>query len=122
VYSGKVHGRLVPNLKDAIDHVKYVVESYQRDGHKIEVFAADQGVLSKSMFKVMTPAVDAYLIKHTINAEISEPYTHNNGTCHIERVIRTVQELMRFAMLYVLNNPNFVSFWFHKKADLKVLG
>ena len=31
VYSGKVHGRLVPNMKDAIDHVKYVVESYQID-------------------------------------------------------------------------------------------
>ena len=122
VYSGKVHGRLVPNMKDAIDHVKYVVESYQRDGHKIEIFAADQGVLSKSMFKVMTPAVDAYLIKKSIEAEISEPYTHNNGTCHIERVIRTVQELMRFAMLYVLNNPNFVSFGFTKKQILKCWG
>ena len=122
VYSGKVHGRLVPNMKDAIDHVKYVVESYHRDGHKIEIFAADQGVLSKSMFKVMTPAVDAYLIKKSIDAEISEPYTHNNGTCHIERVIRTVQELMRFAMLYVMNNPNFASFGFTKKQILKCWG
>ena len=122
VYSGKVHGRLVPNMKDAIEHVKYVVESYQRDGHNIEIFAADQGVLSKSMFKVMTPAVDAYLIKKSIDAEVSEPYTHNNGTCHIERVIRTVQELMRFAMLYVLNNPNFASFGFTKKQILKCWG
>ena len=38
-----------------------------------------------------------------------------DGSTHIERVIRTIQELMRFAMMYVLNNPNFPSFGFTKK-------
>jgi len=122
VFSGKVHGRLVPSMKHSLDNVQYVIESYKRDGHQVQVFAADQGVLSKAMFKIVTPEVDKYLLQQSVKAEISEPYTHNNGSTHIERVIRTIQELMRFAMLYVLKNPNFPSFGFTKKQIMKCWG
>ena len=122
VFSGKVHGRLVPSMKHSLDHVQYVIESYKRDGHQVQVFAADQGVLSQAMFKIVTPEVDKYLLQQQVKAEISEPYTHNNGSTHVERVIRTIQELMRFAMLYVLKNPNFPSFGFTKKQIMKCWG
>ena len=122
VFSGKVHGRLVQSMKHSLDHVQYIIESYKRDGHKVQIFAADQGVLSKAMFKIVTPEVDKYLIREAVKPEISEPYTHNNGSTHIERVIRTIQELMRFAMMYVLKNPNFSSLGFTKKHILKCWG
>ena len=122
VFSGKVHGRLVPSMKHSLDHVQYVIESYKRDGHQVQVFAADQGVLSQAMFKIVTPENDKYLLQQQVKAEISEPYTHNNGSTHVERVIRTIQELMRFAMLYVLKNPNFPSFGFTKKQIMKCWG
>ena len=109
-------------MKHSLNHVQYTIESYKRDGHKVQIFAADQGVLSKAMFKIVTPEVDKYLIREAVKPEISEPYTHNNGSTHIERVIRTIQELMRFAMMYVLKNPNFPSFGFTKKHILKCWG
>ena len=121
-FSGKVYGRLVQSMKHSLDHVQYIIESYKRDGHKVQIFAADQGVLSKAMFKIVTPEVDKYLIREAVKPEISEPYTHNNGSTHIERVIRTIQELMRFAMMYVLKTPNFPSFGFTKKHILKCWG
>ena len=30
------------------------------------IFAADQGVLSKSMFKIITPEVDKYLLREAV--------------------------------------------------------
>jgi hypothetical protein len=103
VFSGKVQ-----SMKHSLDHVQYIIESYKRDGHKVQIFAADQGVLSKAMFKIVTPEVDKYLIHEAVKPEISEPYTHNNGSTHIERVIRTIQE--------------FSIIWIHQEAYSQVLG
>ena len=66
VFSGKVHGRLVQSMKHSLDHVQYIIESYKRDGHKVQIFAADQGVLSKAMFKIVTPEVDKYLLREAV--------------------------------------------------------
>lgn len=121
-FSGKVHGRLVQSTKHSLDHVQYTIASYNRDGHKLQIFAVDQGVLSKAMFKIVTPEVDTYLLLEAVKPEISEPYTHNNGSTRIERVIRTIQELVRFAIMYVLKNPNIPLFGFTKTHILKCWG
>ena len=77
VLSRKVHGRLVPSLKHSLDHVQYVIEPYKRDGHQIQVFAADQ--LSKAMFKIVTPEVDKYLLQQKVKLTLTK------------RVIRTIR-------------------------------
>eukprot|EP01038_Epipyxis_sp_PR26KG_P017714 gene17714-24679_t len=82
------------------------------------------------MFKVSTSSeVKEYLLNLTpsINCESGEAHHHNNhnnnGTPDIiERVIRTIKELTRFAMLYILNNPNFSSYGFTKIEILKTWG
>ena len=77
------------------------------------MFAADQGVLSQASFRVSLPEVIHYLqgVGH-IFPECGEAYNHNNGTPHKEHVIRQIKELQRFAMLYILRNPNFKHFQF----------
>jgi len=84
-----------------------VHHSYKRDGQKVQIFAADQRVLSKAMFKIVTPEVDKYLLREPEN---SEPYTLNNGSTHIGRVIRTIQELMRLAIrvFHHLDSPRSI--------------
>ena len=121
-YSGFVHGRLVHDLRDSVEHVKFVHSEYLSMGHKIRLFAADQGILSQSLFRVSVPAVQKYLQKKLILSECGEAHNHNHGTTHIERVIRSIKELQRFAMLYILNNPNFKSFGFTKLQILKLWG
>lgn len=83
-------------------------------GHKIRLFTADQGILAQSLFRVSVPAVQKYLQKKLILSECGEAHNHNHGTTHIE--------LQRFAMLYILNNPNFKSFGFTKLQILKLWG
>lgn len=121
-YSSYVHGQLVRNLQDAVEQVKSIVDMYRIEGYKIEVFAADQGVVSQSMFRVHLPETQQYLNDQGIASECGEPYNHDNGTTHVERVGRSVKELQRFAILYVLNNPNFASFGFSKTTILMLWG
>ena len=56
-YSGFVYERLVNNLRDSVDHVKFVREKYRSEGYVIELFAADQGILAQSLFRVSVPEV-----------------------------------------------------------------
>lgn len=121
VYSGMVHGRLVSSVSDSVSRVKETVEKYKLDGYAIQLFAADMGVLIQGKFSVATPEVQEYL-RNICKIECSEPYQHNYGTSHIERTIRSVSELVRFAMLYVLNNPNLQFMGFTKTQLLKLWG
>lgn len=121
-YSGFVHGRLVQSLSNCVTHVEYINAKYQTAGHQISLFAADQGVLSQSLFQVMTPEVEQYLLNNRIESECAMPHNHNYGTSRIERTLRTSQELIRFALLYILYNPNFATFGFTKIQILKLWG
>jgi len=121
VYSGMVHGRLVSSVSGSVTRVKETVETYKKDGYAIQVFAADMGVLIQGKFSLATPEVQEYLRK-ICKIECSEPYKHNYGTSHIERAVRSVSELVRFAMLYVLNNPNLQFMGFTKTQLLKLWG
>ena len=122
VYSGYVHGQLVKDLSNTLTQVKQTVDQYTTDNHKIESFAADVGILTQSDFRIYIPAVEAYLRENNIKTTIAEAYNHNNGTAHIERTIRSIKELIRFATLYIINNPNFKNFGFTKKQVLKLWG
>lgn len=122
VYSGYIHGELVKNLQSPVNQVKRTIDMYRIAKYKIETFAADQGVVTTSMFRAKITAVQALLDAEGINSECGEPYNHDNGTTHIERVGRTIHELQRFALMYVLKNPNFKDFGFSKLDILKLWG
>ena len=121
-FSGKVTGRLVQNMANSVDQVEFVYDTYTMEQHRIDLFAADTGILRQSSFQVMTPAALKFLQSHHIAVEAAEPHNHNQGTPTVERVGRTISELQRFALLYILNNPNFPSFGFTKLMMLKTWG
>ena len=121
-HSNYVHASLVTTTANAVERVRRTVEEYCVDGHTIKLFAADQGILVQSLFSVSIPKVEAYLLASGIRSECGEAYKHNNGTPVVERTIRTVKELVRFAMLYLLRNPNFPSIGFTKLHVLKLWG
>ncbi len=122
VYSGYVHGCLVKSTANAHEFVKGTVSNYRLQNYNIQLFAADQGILTQSHFRVFMPESRKYLESENIRTECSEAYTHDHGTTHIERAIRTIKELIRFAVLYVTNNPNFQHLGFTKSQILKMWG
>ena len=82
-------------------------QQYTRDGHTIQTFAADGGVIIQSEYRVMLPEAQKYLLKEKIKPEIGEPYNHDNGNELVERIVRAIKELILMAIMYILNNPNF---------------
>ena len=123
VYSGCVDGILVNSMAKPLPLVQATVKAFKAKGHKVEVFSADQGVLSQSLFRVAIPEVQKYLIDiENIVPECGEAYNHNNGTPYIEHVVRQVKELQRFAVLYILRNPNFQHFKFTRIQIFKLWG
>ena len=121
VYSGLLQGCLVVSVSDSVKRVKETISVYKRDGYDVKLFAADMGVLIQGKFSVATPEVQEYL-RQICKIECSEPYEHNYGTSHIERSVRSVNELVRFAILYVLNNPNLKFMGFTKTQLLRLWG
>ena len=124
VYSGYVNGILVTSMKNSLLLVQSTVKALTNRNYIPSVFAADQGVISQSLYRVSIPAVQKFLRDHVppITPECGEAYNHNNGTPHIEHVIRQIKELIRFAILYLLRNPNFSSFNFTRKQCLRLWG
>ena len=70
------------------------------------------------MFQVFSPETERYLESERIELEVSEPYNHDRGTPTVERAGRSVKELTRMAVNYVLLNPNVKSFGFNEKVIL----
>jgi len=121
-YSNYMHGTLVKSVANSIDHVQNTVHEYTRDDKTIKTFAADYGVIIQSEYRVMLPAAQKFLLDAGIYPEVGEPYNHDHGNEHIERSIRSVKELILFAVLYVLNNPNFDKFGFTKHEIFTLWG
>ncbi len=48
---------------------------------------------------------------------MDEAYRHDNGLSHSERVVRTIKELIRFAIIYILSNPNFSTLGFFLEEE-----
>ena len=123
VYTGNVDGILVNSMAKPLPLVKATVQAFKVKKHKVEVFSADQGVISQSLFRVAIPEVQRYLKdEENIVPECGEAYNHNNGTPYIEHVIRQIKELQRFAVLYILRNPNFKTFKFTRIQIFKLWG
>ena len=106
-FSDYIHGNLVSSVADSVDQIKHVHQQYKRDGHTIQTFAGDGGVIIQSEYRVLLPAAQQYLLKEKIKPEVGEPYNHDNGNEVIERIIRAIKELILMAIMYILNNPNF---------------
>ena len=109
-YSGYVHGYLLKNISNIIDTVKTSITQIKTDVPtvKLGTFCSDVGILTQSEFRVMTPVVEKYLREEErMLIAVAESYNHNNGLSVVESNIRVVKELIRFAILYILNNPNF---------------
>jgi hypothetical protein len=121
-YSGKLIGQVVPNVSNPLQHVKRTVEQYKLDGHKIKVYAADQGIISQSMHQIIVPETQTYLRQEGIRSEAGEPYNHNHGTPIIENEIKFVKERQRFAVLYLFLNPNFQHLGFSKMQVKQLWG
>ena len=121
-YSGMPHGWLVKTVADSVTHVKRSVDRLATDGHSIDTFAADQGIMTQSKFRVMVPETLKYLENQHIKTQCGEAYNHDNGVSHAERNIRTVKELIRFAVLYCINNPNFSKLQFTKQQIFMLWG
>ncbi len=122
VYSGYLNGELAKSVANSVDFVRNTVSTYERFHHEIVLFAADQGILTQSHFRVFMPAARKYLESKGIRTECSEAYTHDHGTSHVERAIRAIKEKIRFAVLYLFNNPNFVYLGFTKTQILQLWG
>lgn len=122
VYTGYIGGTLVTSLANPLPLVQSTVHEFGKFHHQIKLFSADQGIIHQSQFRVATPAVQQFLEDSHIGIELGEAYNHNVGTPHIEKTLRQIQELIRFAMLYVLRNPNFRHFGFSKVQVLKLWG
>ena len=124
VYSGYPLGYLLKNVSNPLEVVKQGMNELTTSspGAKVSVFAADIGILTQSEYKVMVPAVEKYLIDKNVHIEVGEAYQHDNGLSEVERTIRTIKELTRFAMLYVLNNPNASVLKFTRRQILMLWG
>ena len=121
-YSGYVYGELVPNLKRSLDRVKNFHNHFLSHGHHLEKFAADVGIITESKFRVMQPDVQKFLLSQHITFECGEAYNHNNGTSHVEETIKQIKQLICFAFLYILNNPQFDQIGFTRLQILKLWG
>jgi hypothetical protein len=121
-YSHYVTGQLVTAMSKSLDKIKTIVTKYRSDGHSLKELAADSGVVHPKNFKINLSTIEEYLVSQGIKCTVAEAYNHNNGTPIIERNVRTVKELMRFAVLYIFNNPNFLQFRFTKRQVLQLWG
>ncbi len=121
-YSGYVRGQLLKALRNSKKYLEGLIEATFADGVDIELIAADSGVVSQSKYQVITPEVESYLHTLAIKTERVEPHNHSRGGSHVERVIRSIKELTRMAMGFILNNPNFGALGFSKQQILKLWG
>ena len=81
VFTGLVDGILVNSMAKPLPLVKATLQAFKVKKYKIEVFSADQGVISQSLFRVAIPDVQRYLQdEENIFPECGEAYNHNNGT------------------------------------------
>ncbi len=120
--TGYVNGRLVQSVAKPLALVKESVERYALSGHLIKEFAADSGVVSQSQYRVLTTEVETYLLSQGIKFHRAEPHNHSNGSPGVERTIRSIKELIRTAVHYILRNPNFEFTGFRQVDILKLWG
>jgi hypothetical protein len=95
-YSGFAHGKLLKSTAKSVVFVQEFIARVELEGWTVSVLAADSGVLTSSMFQVMTPAVEAMCLAHSpaIKVARSEPYDHSVETGTVENAIGLIKRLM----------------------------
>ena len=123
-YSGFIHGKLLKSTANSVSFVNEFIAKIELEGWNVAVLAADSGVLTSSMFQVMTPAVEAMCLKHqpVIRAVRSEPYDHSLETGTVENAIGIIKRLIALAVTIILRNPNLSVTGFTKIQVLKLWG
>ena len=123
-FSGFVHGKLLKSVAKAEEFVKEFISRVEVEGWNVHLLAADSGIMSSSMFQVMTPAVEALCLHHTpvIKVARSEPYDHSVETGTVEVVIGMIKRLIRLAVTLILRNPNMNVTGFSTNNILKLWG
>jgi len=124
-YSGYPHGFLLKNVANIVDTVKesMTLINIEVPDVKLGTFCSDVGIITQSEYRVMTPAVHKYITQDLkMNVEVAEGYNHNNGLSTVESTIRNVKELIRFGILYILNNPNYPNLRITKRQIIMMWG
>eukprot|EP01041_Mallomonas_annulata_P002805 gene2805-5522_t len=106
-YSSYVSGKLLKSVANPELFVEEMIMKVENAGHKIQKLAADSGVLTASVFQVITPKVESLCLLKNITPERAEPYNHARGTGSVEVSIKLIKELIRLAVTLILRNPNF---------------
>ena len=122
-YSSFVHGKLLKSVANPEDFVEHFFVRFQLDNHQVQGLAADQGIITNSMFEVSTPAVDLLCKQYKVGkVERSEPYNHSRVTGRAEIEIQLVKKLIRLAITLILRNPNFPVLGFTPLSVYKLWG
>ena len=123
-FSGFVHGKLLKSTGNSITFVSEFIARVELEGWHIGTLAADSGVMTQSIFQVLTPAVEALCLanKPVIRPVRSEPYDHSLETGTVENAIGIIKRLMSLAEALILRNPNFNVTGFTKLEVLKLWG
>ena len=106
-FSGYAWGALGKNKKDSLAWVTRCSEFYERLNHPMKTVSADQNIHIRSNHQVIVPAVDKFLSEKRIEKRSVENYLHNNGGQHIERFFRSEHELQLYAIIHILQIPQF---------------
>ena len=121
-YSGFVYGRLVKSMASPMQLIVELFGEYEKCGHHVKSFAADEGISSSSDCRVMTTEVERYLIQKRCKLVKADPYNHQNGTPKVERMIQTIKNRMRMAFQYGLSNQNIERLGYSRVGIMKLWG
>jgi len=121
-YSLVVQGKLLTSTRNSMVVIEDILKFYHVHNIPIKLISADSGVISQGVFQVLKPEVEAFLHDRGIQTERAEPHNHSRGTSHVERAIRSIKDLIRIAVLYILRNPNFPVLGFSELDILKLWG
>ena len=122
-YSSFVHGKLLKGVGNPEEFVEYFFARYKRDNWPVSGFAADQGIITNSMFHVTTTEVDKLCARWNVqHVERAEPYNHARITGSVEIEIQLIKQLIRLAIVLILRNPNFPILGFTPLAIFKLWG
>ena len=100
-YTGILEGTLVKDFGRPLLHVRSTIQFYQRYGHNIKTYGADQQIIPAHIAD--KSAVELYLADLNVISERVEAYKHNHGGSRIERAGRYVKESIDFGILYALS-------------------
>lgn len=122
VYSGFVKGKLMKAGVPFRDEILYLIKKMKLDNKKIEVLAADSGIVSQTKYDLLCTEAEDLLMNHGVKFERVEPLNHSRGGAVVEVTIRLIKQLIRTATVYVLTNPNFETFGFSKVDIFRMWG